>query len=185
MIVIAAPSNLGLRPLRPGHEPGTWRAPAALFEAGLLDVFDTLHLFSGGKWSANSPTGQGNAQVRAITDQYNKAHPGAGRLWIAGVIPGWDERLLTERPEKKHFDRRDGALYEESWQGALATNPDLVTITSWNEWYESTAIEPSVRNQTKYLDLTRLWTARYKGTGTPAQPTAAGVRSTARMPASS
>jgi arginase len=38
MIVIAAPSNLGLRPLRPGHEPGTWRAPAALFEAGLLDA---------------------------------------------------------------------------------------------------------------------------------------------------
>jgi arginase len=37
MIVIAAPSNLGLRPLRPGHEPGTWRAPTALFEAGLLD----------------------------------------------------------------------------------------------------------------------------------------------------
>jgi arginase len=36
--VIAAPSNLGLRPLRPGHEPGTWRAPAALFDAGLLDA---------------------------------------------------------------------------------------------------------------------------------------------------
>jgi arginase len=38
MIVIAAPSNLGLRPLRPGHEPGTWRAPAALFAAGLLEA---------------------------------------------------------------------------------------------------------------------------------------------------
>lgn len=38
MIVIAAPSNLGLRPLRPGHEPGAWRAPAALFAAGLLDA---------------------------------------------------------------------------------------------------------------------------------------------------
>jgi len=36
--VIAAPSNLGLRPLRPGHEPGTWRAPDALFDAGLLDA---------------------------------------------------------------------------------------------------------------------------------------------------
>ena len=38
MQVIAAPSNLGLRPLRPGHEPGTWRAPAALFDAGLLEA---------------------------------------------------------------------------------------------------------------------------------------------------
>jgi len=33
--LIRAPSNLGLRPLRPGHEPGTWRAPQALTEAGL------------------------------------------------------------------------------------------------------------------------------------------------------
>jgi arginase len=36
--VIAAPSNLGLRPLRPGHEPGAWRAPDALFDAGLLEA---------------------------------------------------------------------------------------------------------------------------------------------------
>lgn len=34
--LIRAPCNLGLRPLRPGHEPGTWRAPQALTEAGLL-----------------------------------------------------------------------------------------------------------------------------------------------------
>lgn len=40
MLVIAAPSNLGLSPLRPGHEPGTWRAPAALIAAGLLQVLD-------------------------------------------------------------------------------------------------------------------------------------------------
>ncbi|WP_242201551.1 arginase family protein [Sphingomonas hankookensis] len=38
MHVITAPSNLGLRPLRLNHEPGTWRAPAALLEAGLLDA---------------------------------------------------------------------------------------------------------------------------------------------------
>lgn len=36
MQVITAPSNLGLRPLRPHHEPGAWRAPAALIAAGLL-----------------------------------------------------------------------------------------------------------------------------------------------------
>jgi arginase len=36
--LVRAPSNLGLRPLRPGHVPGTWRAPQALSEAGLVDV---------------------------------------------------------------------------------------------------------------------------------------------------
>ena len=33
-----APSNLGLRPLRPGHVPGTWRGPKALTKAGLVDA---------------------------------------------------------------------------------------------------------------------------------------------------
>lgn len=35
IVVIDAPTNLGLRPLRQGHVPGTWRAPAALARAGL------------------------------------------------------------------------------------------------------------------------------------------------------
>lgn len=38
MQLIAAPSNLGLSPLRPNHQPGTWRAPAALIAAGLLQA---------------------------------------------------------------------------------------------------------------------------------------------------
>jgi arginase len=33
--LIAAPSNLGLRPPEPGQEPGTWQAPEALLLAGL------------------------------------------------------------------------------------------------------------------------------------------------------
>lgn len=33
--LIYFPNNLGLRPLRPGVEPGTWRAPDALDKAGL------------------------------------------------------------------------------------------------------------------------------------------------------
>ncbi|WP_261300119.1 arginase family protein [Sphingomonas alpina] len=33
--LIEAPTSLGLRPLTPGHEPGCWRAPAALMRAGL------------------------------------------------------------------------------------------------------------------------------------------------------
>ena len=36
--LVRAPSNLGLRPLRPGHVPGTWRAPQALSEVGLVDA---------------------------------------------------------------------------------------------------------------------------------------------------
>lgn len=40
--LVRAPSNLGLRPLRPGHIPGTWRAPQALTEAGLIETLAPL-----------------------------------------------------------------------------------------------------------------------------------------------
>ena len=38
IVLINAPVNLGLRPLRPGHVPGTWHAPEALIRAGLAEV---------------------------------------------------------------------------------------------------------------------------------------------------
>lgn len=40
MLMIAAPSNLGLSPLRPRHEPGTGQVPAALVAAGLLQLLN-------------------------------------------------------------------------------------------------------------------------------------------------
>jgi arginase len=42
--LIAAPSNLGLRPPSPGHEPGTWRAPRAYLAAGLADRLEPAGL---------------------------------------------------------------------------------------------------------------------------------------------
>lgn len=44
--IITAPSNLGLRPPAPGHEPGTWRAPQALLEAGLLQSLAPVKVHS-------------------------------------------------------------------------------------------------------------------------------------------
>ena len=42
--LIRAPCNLGLRPLRPGHEPGTWRAPQALTDAGLVEAIEPAEI---------------------------------------------------------------------------------------------------------------------------------------------
>lgn len=44
MRVILAPSNLGLRPMKDGHIPGTWRAPQALRDAGLLEAVGVTDL---------------------------------------------------------------------------------------------------------------------------------------------
>ncbi|HUS15082.1 MAG TPA: endo-1,3-alpha-glucanase family glycosylhydrolase, partial [Chloroflexia bacterium] len=132
-------------------------------DAAYLDVFDTVHLFSAGKWNAGTDVAAVDRQWRAITDNYNRAH-GTSRLWVAGVIPGWDEsRVQPPRPAAKVFPRRDGALYKDEWDGATASNPEWITITSYNEWFEGTQIEPSTSYGNRYLDLTRQYATAWKG----------------------
>jgi hypothetical protein len=126
-----------------------------------LDVFDGLHVFSSGKWNANTDVASVDASFRRTIDDYNKAHI-AHRLWAAGVIPGWDESRDPGHPDKKVIPRQDGAVYEAGWCAAIASNPEWITITSYNEWFEGSQIEPSEKYGNTYLDLTRKWATRYK-----------------------
>jgi len=131
-------------------------------DASYLDVFDSIHFFSGGKWNNNTDVAAVNAKWRNIVNQYNAAH-GTTRLWTAGVIPGWDEsKVQPRRNPIKVFPRRDGAMYEEDWRAAIASNPEWVTITSFNEWFEDTQIEPSTSYGNLYLDLTRKYSNLWK-----------------------
>jgi hypothetical protein len=138
-------------------------------EVSYLDAFDSIHLFSAGKWTASTDTSRIAAEWRGKVDTYNKSH-GTSRLWAAGVIPGWDEsRVQPPRNPAKVFPRRDGAEYEANWRGATASKPDLITITSFNEWYEGTQIEPSVSAGAKYLDITRKQTNLWKNGPDPCE----------------
>jgi hypothetical protein len=132
-----------------------------------LDVFDTIHFFSAAKWNGNTDVARVNAQWRGIVDAYNKSH-GTARMWTAGVTPGWDEsRIQPPRNPAKVFPRRDGAMYEEAWRGAMASNPEWITITSYNEWFEGTQIEPGAGYANKYLDLTRKYAGLWKNGPNP------------------
>jgi len=51
--------------------------------------------------------------------------------------------------------RRHGQFLRETWQEAMACNPDWLLICSWNEWGEGTQIEPDTENLDYYLSLTR------------------------------
>jgi hypothetical protein len=63
--------------------------------------------------------------------------------------------------------REDGAYYAYTWQAALASAPDRVIITSFNEWREGTYIEPSQAYGDRYLNLTAEWSARFKAGDVP------------------
>ena len=78
---------------------------------------------------------------------------------ILTVAKGYDDRL--ERPESGFYLSSDNSrLYHTMWLNAMAFDPDIVLITSWNEWHEGTEIEPSREEGNVWLELTRLYTKK-------------------------
>ncbi len=128
------------------------------------DIFDGHHLYSIA-W-ADSPAGQ-QAKWGDRVRTY-EAENQVDRLWVATTMPGYDD---TRLPRNNAFSvpRRNGDYYRETWQGALASQPEMVIITSFNEWPEGTHIEPSAGYGNFYLDLTRELVTELRG-APPAAP---------------
>jgi glycoprotein endo-alpha-1,2-mannosidase len=129
--------------------------------AGLFDGFYTYDFinYGGGKFSR-------------LCTQAHVVHI----LCAPSVGPGYDGIRAGEAAVLS--TRRQGATYDNLWAAALAAKPDMVTITSYNEWGEGTQIEPAaahrgyrnydgawgltgVAAQTAYLTRTAYWTARF------------------------
>ena len=86
-----------------------------------------------------------------------------------GYVAGW-EGASTQR------DREAGAYYDRMFQAAVDVAPEIVSITSFNEWHEGTQIEPAVpktipgytyldytpRAPHYYLDRTRHWVDKFQ-----------------------
>jgi hypothetical protein len=127
-------------------------------DTSLLTVFDGLHLFSAAYWAIPDHTiAAADAGFRSKIDAFNAVHH-THRIWAAGVLPGWNDMRVVGRPHPFVLPRHNGATYRQSWDAALASRPDWITITTFNEWYEGAMIEPSVRYHHLYLDITRHYT---------------------------
>ena len=73
-----------------------------------------------------------------------------GGLWIAPVAPGFDARKLGGT---RVVERRDGATLRAALGAALTSAPDAIGLISWNEFSESSHVEPSRRYGRRYLDV--------------------------------
>ena len=102
-----------------------------------------------------------------------------GLVCAPSVGPGYDGRRAGEAPALR--GRRNGATYDALWAAAVAARPDIVSITSFNEWGEGTQIEPAAARagyrgydgswgltgtvaQLAYLIRTAYWTGRFHAT---------------------
>ncbi|HKI93528.1 MAG TPA: hypothetical protein VJ986_14595 [Gaiellaceae bacterium] len=76
-------------------------------------------------------------------------------LCAPSVGPGYDGVRAGESASVLR-SRRNGRTYDNLWAAALAAHPDVVTITSYNEWGEGTQIEPA-RAHRGYLSYDGAW----------------------------
>lgn len=83
---------------------------------------------------------------------------------IFTVSPGYDDRHLSsgehERTGLRLVEREGGAIYERmlSCARGLDPAPEIIMITSFNEYHETTQIEPSFMTGDLYLEQTRSFT---------------------------
>jgi hypothetical protein len=129
----------------PNHN-AVWIADGDQFGILSGDAWDGISPYAIA-WSA-SPAGQlpsWAAKAAAVAP---------GKLWIPPVSPGCNDSAA--RPTTCARDRADGAYYQATWDGALASNPQwAIIVSTFNEWMEATQIEPSVQYGDEYLQLTR------------------------------
>ncbi len=126
-----------------------------------LSVFDGHHLYSN-TWSPPADLYAVNQKFAGLVDQARRQQ-GAARYWVATAMPGYND--VRARPGGFAQDREGGGYYARSWQAAIASRPNWVVITSFNEWPEGSYIEPSAAFGDQYLGLTAHWSAQFKAGG--------------------
>jgi glycosyltransferase involved in cell wall biosynthesis len=117
--------------------------------------------FSG--WCIYSPLQVGARHVREAiwTSSYRSFAEDGGALRVFTVCPGYDDtRLASPQRSQSRYRRtsRRGTLTYEHLQRValdLEPSPDLVVITSFNEFHENTHLEPSAAFGDTFLRSTR------------------------------
>jgi hypothetical protein len=135
-----------------------------------LDTFDALYYYDI-TWERSQ--GAAMASYARRLDSWNQGH-GQSRPFVATVLPGYDDIKIRNGHRR---DRQDGAYYRGTWQTAIERRAEAVVLTSFNEFFEGSYIEPSERFGDQYLKLTRELSDQFRASfagGAPAALPSAG-----------
>lgn len=134
----------------------------------LAGGFDGMYTYFASNGFSFGSSHQNWKAIKAFCD-------GNNLLFIPSVGPGYIDTSI--RPWNNHNTRNrvNGRYYETALQAALNVRPEIVTITSFNEWHEGTQIERAMPKKTvtrvyldyqphgpdHYLELTRRWVEQF------------------------
>lgn len=110
------------------------------------------------------------------------------KLFVPCVAPGYIDTRIRPWNGVNTRDRQAGVYYDRMWSAALAISPDIVAVTSFNEWHEGTQIEPATPKTIPefsyldyrplsvdyYLERTAYWASQLESRGRDARLNAAG-----------
>jgi glycoprotein endo-alpha-1,2-mannosidase len=163
------------------------------------EAMDTIHGLPDGGLVLADEIGSGWAEAGHFDGSYSYALLGAdeaapyrwarglppGTWFVPGVNPGFSAVRIGYEAST-YVAREDGAAYDLRWEALLnsGVEPNLVTITTFNEWHEGTQIEPAAVGMTNgrgytyedygrlppegYLIRTHDWVVRFEETQWPA-----------------
>lgn len=98
------------------------------------------------------------------------------KMFVPSVGPGYVDTRIRPWNGRNTRGRENGAYYDRMFAAALAVKPEIISITSFNEWHEGTQIEPAVskkipaftyedyapRSPDYYLEQTAYWVERFQ-----------------------
>lgn len=120
-----------------------------------FDVFDGWSLYSPLELSGPA------AWDRLWKEAYENSTAGKRDLKIITVSPGYDDQHLTDLSRKnnpyRQVDRVEGQTYQTMIDFALsvAEPPDMVLVSTFNEYHENTHVEPSRVHGSRYMEMTQ------------------------------
>jgi len=110
------------------HIPGNWLATPG------IDCFGFYSTFS------NFRAHQHEELIGKYRHMAQQAH-NSGKKMLLPVHPGHDNSRFRDDPYV--MPRRDGQTLRDFLRAASEAGADFIMVTSWNEWPETTVVEPS------------------------------------------
>ncbi|MGV9276815.1 endo-1,3-alpha-glucanase family glycosylhydrolase [Streptomyces griseosporeus] len=123
---------------------GTEKNPAGVRRVAAATDGDAYY------WSSVNPgtNDRHTAKLRAMAAAVHAAHG----CWMAPFAPGFDARLVGGT---RSVPRSGGRTLRAEYAAALASDPEVLGLISWNEFSENSHVEPSRAYGTQALDTLR------------------------------